>query len=101
MLPAPGPSRAPSGETIFAGPYEKAAALLHAIICDHVFVDGNKRTGTAAAIIMLSADSTLPPGNSHLRLALLGQVSLAAASSQLTVEQVTFWIRRIFEPPGA
>ncbi|MEV5824000.1 type II toxin-antitoxin system death-on-curing family toxin [Spirillospora sp. NPDC052242] len=32
---------------------EKAAALLHSVICNHPFVDGNKRTAWAAMEIML------------------------------------------------
>lgn len=35
---------------------EKAAALLHSIICNHPFVDGNKRTAWAATEIMLLAN---------------------------------------------
>lgn len=32
---------------------EKAAALLHSIICNHPFIDGNKRTAWAATEVML------------------------------------------------
>lgn len=32
---------------------EKAAALLHSIICNHPFVDGNKRTGFTAMDVFL------------------------------------------------
>jgi death-on-curing protein len=35
---------------------EKAAALFHSIICNHPFVDGNKRTAWAAMEIMLVAN---------------------------------------------
>ncbi len=95
------PFQSAFGESIHDGPYERAAAILHAIICDHVFVDGNKRTGTAAALLFLYAEDALsnPHEREDLRLALLGEVALAAARGGLTVEQVAFWIRRIFEPP--
>lgn len=33
--------------------FDKAAALMHSLINNHPFVDGNKRTGTAAAFIFL------------------------------------------------
>ena len=99
------PFQSAFGEDIYVGPYERAAAILHGIICDHVFVDGNKRTGTGMAMLFLGAALTPggpDPKQDDLRLTLLGQVSLAAASGHLTVEQVTFWIRRIFGPadPG-
>jgi death-on-curing protein len=97
------PFQSAFGEGIYSGPYERAAAILHAIVCDHVFVDGNKRTGTAAALLFLYAEGILTDrgGVEELRLALLGEVVLAAASGKLSVAQVTFWIRRIFEPPEA
>jgi death-on-curing protein len=94
------PFQSAFGESIYQGPYERAAAILHAIICDHAFVDANKRTGTAAALIFLYAESVIedPSELEDLRLALLGQIALAAASGALKVEQVAFWIKRIFEP---
>ncbi len=94
------PFQSAFGEDIYDTPYERSAAILHGIICDHVFVDGNKRTGTSIAILLLMSEgvvSTLD-GGEDLKLALLGEVALATASGKLTVEQVTFWIRRIFAP---
>ena len=97
------PFQSAFGEDIYSGAYEQSAAILHAIICDHVFVDANKRTGTIVAVEFLGAWASLADDQeADLKLALLGEVALATASGQLTVEQVTFWIRRIFGPadPG-
>lgn len=41
------------GAELYPTVFEKAAALTRGIICDHVFVDGNKRTGLLAAAIFL------------------------------------------------
>jgi len=41
------------GEDAYPGLYEKAAALLHSIAGNHSLVDGNKRTGWAAAMVFL------------------------------------------------
>ncbi len=41
------------GEELYAGPTEKAAALIRGIIADHPFVDGNKRTGMLAGLTFL------------------------------------------------
>ncbi|MFO0970774.1 MAG: type II toxin-antitoxin system death-on-curing family toxin [Candidatus Saccharimonadales bacterium] len=38
------------GEELYSTIFAKAAALMRAIIADHAFVDGNKRTGTLAAL---------------------------------------------------
>jgi death-on-curing protein len=97
------PFQSAFGELIYDGPYERAAAIAHAIICDHVFVDGNKRTGTASALLFLFAEGVLPDPaeDEHLRLSLLGEVALATASGGLDIDGVTYWLRRIFEVPDA
>jgi death-on-curing protein len=84
---------------IYTSPQERAAALFHGLICDHAFVDGNKRTGTVAAFFLLGSEGAWPEPDdqSQLRLELLAQVALAAASGRLTVQQVAVWIERIFE----
>lgn len=41
------------GEDLHASIYDKASAYLFHIICNHAFIDGNKRTGTAVALIFL------------------------------------------------
>lgn len=42
---------------------EKAAALLHSLILNHPFVDGNKRTATVALIIFLQINGRAPGWN--------------------------------------
>ena len=95
------PFQSALGELIYADSFARISALFHSIICDHVFVDGNKRTATGVALLFLTAQSILPvpDGEEDLKLALLGEVALATASGRLNVEQVTFWMRRIFETP--
>jgi death-on-curing protein len=94
------PFQSAFGEPIYGDAYGRIAAIFHSIICDHVFVDGNKRTGTGTAILFLTATGIMatPDEQEDLKLSLLGEVALATASARLSVEQVTFWIRRIFEP---
>jgi len=38
---------------LYPSVFEKAAALMHSLVANHPFVDGNKRTATAAALIFL------------------------------------------------
>ncbi len=48
------PPRATFGESdLYPDLFSKAAALLHSILRNHAFVDGNKRTGIAATGIFL------------------------------------------------
>jgi death-on-curing protein len=48
------PWQASFGHEHFVSPFQKAAALMESIIRRPPFVDGNKRTGTASALYLLS-----------------------------------------------
>ena len=42
------------GEPLYPTVAAKAAVYFHHIICNHIFTDGNKRTGLSAAMIFLN-----------------------------------------------
>lgn len=44
------------GVEAYAGLFEKAAALLHGLVANHPFVDGNKRTGWMSAVVFLDVN---------------------------------------------
>ena len=48
------PQMAYGGECLHADVFEMAAAYLYHIVQNHPFLDGNKRTGAAAAIVFLA-----------------------------------------------
>jgi len=41
------------GRFLLRDPFEMAAALLVSLVNNHAFIDGNKRTGTAASLVFL------------------------------------------------
>lgn len=41
------------GGDLYPSVFDKAAAMMHSLIMNHAFVDGNKRTATVSAIIFL------------------------------------------------
>src|ERR1700730_3654488 len=45
-----------SGEALYKSHFDKAAALMHSLIMNHAFIDGNKRTGTAAMLVYLKSN---------------------------------------------
>ncbi|MFA6042221.1 MAG: type II toxin-antitoxin system death-on-curing family toxin [Patescibacteria group bacterium] len=47
------PQQSVFGKELFPTIFQKAAAYAHAIIFDHPFVDGNKRTAMTAALVFL------------------------------------------------
>lgn len=48
------PKAAMFGEYLHESIYDKASAYLYHIVCNHAFLDGNKRTGSATALIFLN-----------------------------------------------
>jgi death on curing protein len=50
------PSASAFGEDAYPTLAEKAAALLHSVARNHPFTDGNKRTATLSALMMLAAN---------------------------------------------
>ncbi|MHB8683940.1 MAG: type II toxin-antitoxin system death-on-curing family toxin, partial [Dehalococcoidia bacterium] len=86
------------GEDAFADDVERAAALFHGIICDHAFVDGNKRTATVAVILVLVAKGYVADEPTDLQVRLLGEVAVETAMSRLDVRDVADWLHRIFDP---
>jgi death-on-curing protein len=91
------------GVPLYTTPYQRAAALFHGIIRDHVFVDGNKRTATVGAFIYLSAIenqiAATPP--SPLQVRLLGEVAIETALGNLTIEGIAYWLERILGPASS
>jgi death-on-curing protein len=78
------------GEFLHPDIISMAAAYLFHIIGNHPFVDGNKRTGTVAAIVFLSLNAyefDAPEED-------LIDMVLAAASGRSGKEEVTQFIRR-------
>ena len=68
--------------------FTKAAALMDSLVRNHPFVDGNKRTGIAAAGLFLRSNGyRLVATHSDLQ-----RFTLAAAQSQQTFEEITDWL---------
>lgn len=50
------PKAAMFGQDMYSSVYEKAAAYLYHLVCNHPFNDGNKRTGYAVTLIFLEVN---------------------------------------------
>jgi len=77
------------GEDLYVGIFDKAAALMHSLILNHPFIDGNKRTGTVATAGFLHF-------NGHdLKLTQkeLVEISLLVESKKLDLEQISKWLK--------
>ena len=71
-----------------------AAAYLFHIVCNHPFLDGNKRAGAMAAVLFLEVngvDLTASPKE-------LEQTVLAVASGELEKDALIDWMRQHTQP---
>lgn len=78
------------GEDLYPDLAAKAAALMHSLVLNHAFVDGNKRVGAAAAELFVSVnDFTLGASDEELE-----ELTLSLARGELDVEPLTIWFRQ-------
>ncbi|TDC58115.1 type II toxin-antitoxin system death-on-curing family toxin [Actinomadura sp. KC345] len=75
---------------------EKAAALLHSIICNHPFVDGNKRTAWAAMEIMLVANGHVAAVTDDQAFDLV--IHIATSCSEIEVKEIAAALQVIPRP---
>lgn len=77
------------GEDLYPTLVDKAAALGYALIMNHPFLDGNKRTGHAAMEVFLVLNGY------EIRAAVAEQedVILQVAASEMDREEFTTWLR--------
>jgi len=79
------------GEPLHKDLFEMAAAYLYHIVQNHPFIDGNKRTGAAAAIIFLDLNGIeIEPDEDGLV-----NLTLRVASSQAGKQEIAEFFRRL------
>jgi death on curing protein len=82
------------GEDLYPDLAAKSAALMHSLVLNHPFVEGNKRVGAHAAVLFLLA-------NGHELLAspaALVDVTLATARGEMSAEALAIWFRQRSRP---
>ena len=78
------------GEELYVSIFEKAASLMRAIIADHPFIDGNKRTGVMSALVFLNL-------NAHDTAGLpdrdLEDFAVQVAVEHLDIPEIAAWLK--------
>jgi death-on-curing protein len=78
------------GEDLYPDAADKASALMHSLVMNHPFVDGNKRIGASAAELFLELN--------RYRLAAadeeLEEITLTVARGELDAEALAIWFRQ-------
>lgn len=90
------PKAALYGEYLHPTIFDKAAAYLFHIICNHPFIDGNKRTGTMAALTFLRQNQVHIYFTDEKTLA-LEELVVNTASGQITKEEVANFLKKCYE----
>lgn len=83
------PQTSAFGEDAYPDLFTKAAVLMHSIVKNHPFVDGNKRTGFGAMHLMLSANGY------ELKASIEEVIELGinVAKGELNEKTITAWIK--------
>jgi death-on-curing protein len=81
------------GEYLHADLFEMAAAYLYHIVQNHPFLDGNKRTGAAAAIVFLAMNDVLLRADEEGLI----EITLRVASGNSGKSEVAAFLRTIGE----
>jgi len=82
------------GQELYPDIFLKAAALLDALVNDHPFLDGNKRTGISSAALFLRANGWhLTAGTEELV-----EFTLRVAVSHPALPILSGWFRKHSEP---
>lgn len=78
------------GDDLYRTVFHKAAALMHSIILNHAFVDGNKRTGTASMLVFLELNGY----RLYVSQKSLEEAAVKVESKKWDIEQIFSWLRK-------
>ena len=74
------------GEFLHVSIYDKAAAYLFHVVCNHPFVDGNKRSGLVAALTFLEVNAVILEYNENKLEDLVVKVAQGKADKALIAD---------------
>jgi len=82
------------GEDLYPDLPSKAAALMHSLVLNHPFVDGNKRVGAHAALVVLLINGWEFSATSRE----VAGITRRTAASELDAEALAIWFRQRSRP---
>ena len=77
------------GEDLYPTVFEKAAALTESIIINHPFIDGNKRTGFLAMLIILEIGNLKITASNDTTYNFTIQIS----TGEIKFEEIVIWLK--------
>lgn len=84
------PSATFSANDLYQDIFEKTSAIMHSMIKNHPFVDGNKRTAIAvAAVFLVSNGYDFTATNKEVEW-----FAVKAATGAITIEEINRWFKK-------
>jgi death-on-curing protein len=78
------------GEDLYPDLASKAAALMHSLVMNHPFIDGNKRVGAMAAELFIEVnDRGLLAADEEFE-----EITLSVARGEIDAESLAIWLRQ-------
>lgn len=84
------------GEDLYGDLAAKAGALMHSLVLNHPFIDGNKRVAAAAAELFVELNGAVLLASDEEFEA----ITLATAMGTVSAEALTIWFRQRMQPAG-
>lgn len=79
-----------AGRDLYPTLFEKASVLMHSLVMNHPFLDGNKRTGTVSALTFLEINNT----RIIVKQSELVELSLKIKSKEINTQDLTDWFKK-------
>lgn len=83
------------GQPLYPTVADKASVYLYNIICNHIFSDGNKRTGLGVALVFLDVNGYKLKDS--VTNDILLEFVISVASGQLTLDDCRLWFQTHIE----
>jgi death-on-curing protein len=84
------------GEPIYPDIFHQAAAYMFHIVKNHVFIDGNKRTGLAAAITFLGInDIVFAPFDEDKVFDFVMDIAAGANDADAMIPKIADWLKKM------
>ena len=77
------------GNDLYPSLFDKATVLMHSIIMNHPFIDGNKRTGTVSALIFLEINKFKIIASQNE----LVKITIDLETKKINNEKISSWLR--------
>ena len=78
------------GEDLYPDVAAKAAALMHSLVMNHPYIDGNKRVGAHASLLFLLINGY----QAEISVGELEEITMTVARGELDAEALAIWFRQ-------